>query len=153
MTATKTGRKALFRMTTARSILLSGVITTLNSKIDNIDEDGFARRLILNSGELSKEERANELMELDKQLETYYLYHDVLEIVNIHSKEYLRQFFLKRERTWQNEWEIPLETFNEAIEGTIDVMRWYQVRGRPEFNDKYEKKIAFLEELKDFRNR
>lgn len=62
MTAILTGKKRLFQMTTKRKIILESIITTINGKIDFVDESGFKRLTILNSTCLNEGEREARLI-------------------------------------------------------------------------------------------
>ena len=141
--------KPLFRMTTKRRIVLDGIITTLNIRLESIDQDGYGRML---AESYPEEKRTARIKELDEELENLYLIHDVLETVACHKDEWNRIRFIKVDRGWEDEWDIPKEVFNEALNGMIGILKRFQ-KSAPEKNkDNYEKKIAFLQSLKDFRN-
>lgn len=149
-------KRKLFRMTQKRKILLSSIITTLNIKLNSVDEDGLHRIMVLNNDNLTKEQRNEKLMVLDKELKELSLIHDVLEVVCLHEDDVFLKFHMKEDRGWRNEWDVPLDIFNESIDKMIEILRWYQnskfVNNSKENLKKYDGKIAFLIELKAFRN-
>lgn len=147
---TKIGRKRLFQMTLKRKLIMEGIITIVNGKADNVGEDGFARLLAQEASHFTQEERQEKLAKLDAELLKFNLYHDVLELVMNHEHDLNLKFLLKEKRDWRNEWEIPLDIFNESIDGVIGILRWYQERG---IGNKYEEQISFLQLVKEFRNK
>ncbi|PLS19117.1 hypothetical protein CVD28_01535 [Bacillus sp. M6-12] len=156
MSVTKTGKKKLFRMTVKRKIMLSGIITTLNIKLDSVDEDGLGRLLVLDNDKMTEEVRKEKLMELDSQLQELSLIHDVLEVVCVHEDDVFLRIHMKEDRGWRNEWDVPLEVFNESIDKMIEILRWFQHSkfvhmSEEQFKD-YDTKVEFLLELKAFRN-
>lgn len=149
-------KRKLFRMTQKRRIMLSSIITTLNINLDSVDEDGLNRILVLNNDNLTKEKRKEELMELDKELKELSLIHDVLEVVCLHEDDVFLQFHMKEDRGWRNEWDVPLDIFNESIDKMIEILKWHQhsqiVHIDAEQFKQYDKEVEFLIELKAFRN-
>jgi hypothetical protein len=156
MSVTKTGKKKLFRMTVKRKIILSDIISTLDIRLRSVDEDGFGRLLVLHNDQMTEEVRKEKLMELDKQLQELSLIHDVLEVVCIHEDDVFLKFHMREDRGWRNEWDVPLEVFNDSIDKMIEILKWFQHSKVVHMSDEqfkaYDTKIEFLLELKEFRN-
>lgn len=144
--------KKLFRMTTKRKIILESIITTINLKIDNVDEDSIRRELLLDiDNPLPQIEKEEKLKELDNELNELSVIHDVLEVVICHGDNTFK--IMRTNEKWENEWDVPLEVFNKSIDTTIDILKFYRDRNDEKYQKSYDKKIKFLLELKDFRNK
>lgn len=145
----------LFRMTTNRKILLDKIISMIERKIENVDADGLKRQLILYNDNLSETEKASNLKMLDDELQDLYLLHDVLETVMQHNDSLLH-IYVKSDRGWKNEWDIPLSVFNNAMDETINILTSYQKGPFAQTNHYYltkiNKQIKLLVSLKEFRN-
>lgn len=53
------------------------------------------------------------------------------------------------ERGWYNEWDIPLDVFNQAIDDIVEIYNWYSER----LDQDYTEQLRMLKELKEFRNK
>lgn len=74
-------------MTVKRKLLLSDIISTLNSRLNSVEEDGLGRLFVFHNDQLTEEQRKEKLMELDTELQELSLIHDVLEVVSVHEDD------------------------------------------------------------------
>lgn len=149
-------KKKLFKMTVKRKIILSDIIVAVNIKLGSVDEKGLRRLLVLENDKMTEERRKEKLMKIDNEFQELSLIHDVLTVVAVHEDDFLLKLHMKEGRGWRNEWDVPLDVFNESIDKMIEILRWFQ-RFKIEHMDveqldKYNKEVEFLVELKAFRN-
>ena len=133
-------------------IFLNDIIQTLVIKIETVNEDSLRRSMIQFNERMTEEEKASKLKELDTQWKLFNLYHDVLETVASHTSEINRTYFVKEKRTWENEWDIPLDVFNTAIDESVATLISYDER-RQKKDAFHSDKIELLNKLKAFRNK
>lgn len=156
MSVTKTGKRKLFRMTVKRKIMLSDIVAILDIRLDSVGEHGFGRLLVLENDQLTEEKRKEKLIWLDYQLRELSLIHDVLMVVSLHEDEVFLNIHLKEDRGWENEWDVPLDVFNESIDKMIEILKLFQSKKVVEVSEKhlkeYNSKIKLLLDIKSFRN-
>ncbi|MFF2531205.1 hypothetical protein ACFVS2_20095 [Brevibacillus sp. NPDC058079] len=143
----QTGGKKLFRLTMQRKMILSRIISTIRNKIESV-ELGLQIIEKYPDEEIGKEARMKAHAELTKLM----LYHDVIETVVSHNDDYDLEIFRYEKRAWNNESEIPIDLFREAIHHFIDLLEFYKKRT---LNEKHKKskdqQIDLLRKLLTFR--
>lgn len=144
--------KKLFRLTNKRTLLLSDILTKINLKLESKEVESFSWLCIENHPRLSNNEKQVRFDCLKKEWDSLCLYHDVLETVACHTNENNRTFLMKQERPWKNEWEIPLDLFNETMDFATDLIQTTKERSQPKFRANYDEQLSFLVALKTFRN-
>lgn len=144
-------KKALFRMTKKRELLLSGIITTINIKWESVT--GLARLLIEEIPDEEKREKRKE--ENRKEEEKWSMVLDVLGVVMNHNDDFFRELHMKEKRNWKSEWDVPDEAFNKAIDHAIELLTWFEENSvmvkPPDSRRNYKKRVSFLEDLRIFR--
>lgn len=144
-------QETVFRLTPKRKKIISDILQMIQHGIERIDERSLSRMFIVENETLSKEKKESRLAALDKELKTLNLYHDVLRMVACHSEEWLRRNFMKEEREWETEWDIPLLAFNDSIDGIIEYIKQYKETNQAVSIETYAEKIYFLLLLKEYR--
>lgn len=151
-----TGKKKLFRMTTKRRVLLGSIVTSINIRLSSFEEDGLTRLLIQESNMLNEEERAKKLKDVDEKYTHYALLHDVIETYTSRHWEFLLDMNMKEKRGWKNEYDIPLDVYNQAIDDIINLLTWYQensvVKKTKKHQKDYNEKVGILLSIKQYRN-
>ena len=151
-----TGKKKLFRMTTKRKIVLGDIISSINIRLSSYEEDGLSRLFIIHNDKLSEEERAMKLEEADRQLKHYSLLHDVLEVYTARHWDFLLELHMKEKRDWKNEYDIPLDVYNQAIDDIISLLTWFHessvMKKTKEHKKDYNEKVDILLLIKQYRN-
>lgn len=151
----KTGKK-LFRMTIKRKILLERIVTSINIRYSAFEEDSFTRLMIENNSKLSEEERAEKLKKADEELKHYGLLHDVMETYTSRHWDFLLDNNMKEKRGWKNEYDVPLDVYNKAIDDIIALLTWYQenriTKKTGKSEREYKENVKMLTLIKQYRN-
>lgn len=151
----KTGKK-LFRMTIKRKILLERIVTSINIRYSAFEEDSFTRLMIENNSKLSEEERAEKLKKADEELKHYGLLHDVMETYTSRHWDFLLDNNMKEKRGWKNEYDVPLDVYNKAIDDIIALLTWYQenriTKKTGKSEREYKENVKMLTHIKQYRN-
>lgn len=142
----------LFRLTKKRKWILERIITHLNQKIETLDENSLGHMMIEENDQLTDDEKEKCFAARRETLAPFILYHDVLETVRHHREDWLLKLHRKEEREWENEWDIPLALFNEAIDETTDYLKNLRDNSKPEHQDSFYERIDLLQTLKTHRN-
>lgn len=132
----------LFPLDIRKEILLSDILSSIKSKIIHLD--GMER--------LAAEMVKKDTSAIDKEIEKWNLYADVLRAVAYHDDEFNRQTLMYEQRGWESEWDVPIDLFNEAwkeIRAMIEEIHYFQL---PKFKSNYEKQLKLLDEIHVFRN-
>lgn len=149
-------KRKLFRMTTKRQIVLSDIIFSINIRLTSFEEDGLSRQLILHTESLNEDERKQKLEEVEEKRKHFALIHDVLEIYNCRDWLYKREFLMKEKRDWENEYDIPLVVYNQAIQDAIEQLTWYHespiVRKTQKREQEYQRNVEMLSLMQRHRN-
>jgi len=133
----------LFRLTTKRLILLESILTTINGRKE------FMEDLLEHPYEKERNERT---VKMKQELAKIQLAESVLVTVSYHNSNLKDLNYPNNpKKHWRNEWDIPLEEFTQGIKQAIELLRWYQEITLPEFREKKEKQIEFLQLLEEFR--
>lgn len=146
MMNTTAGRNTLFRMNSKRTMIMESAISTIRMKVES--DEGFG--LLTANAVPDPTVRANSIRETEESISKYKLANDVLRTIASHTNERNRKRFCYEDRIWNNEWDIPLETFNIGIESCIELFTWYENQN-PRCN--FRNEIELLSKLKAFRNK
>lgn len=143
----KQEKQKLFRMTEKRNIILGRASRSLESTLDSNE---FRLELLATQQNLDSNEQSRRKSELLAERERLQDAHDVLTVVRCHSQPYLVDIWFKKERSWRTEWDVPLDTFERAINLLIELLEAYKNRtNNPAF--RYDEPIQLLLALLAFR--
>jgi len=148
---TKVQRKHLFRITKKRQSLLEFLITILNVSIEGRAPDSCHRKLI-ETNKAFEEDREKRLKEFDDEHEALCLIQDVFMTIVWHEDDSLIDWHSNKKRGWKNEWEIPIEYFNWAIESEIKHMKRLRKVTPKNLTTRHKEVIHLLQKLKEVRN-
>jgi nuclear transport factor 2 (NTF2) superfamily protein len=166
----------LFRITLKSNLILDRLCSTITSKINFYKEDGFARNYT--KFMTNNEEIASEIAKCNELEAKYQLCFEVIWITLNHNNIFLINKYCNGRserydnnedlvpdnyniltqkvdrmnmcdnRNWYNEWDIPLEIFNQAIDDIVELLLHYSKTNR----NSYQKELVILKRLKAFRN-
>lgn len=146
MIAKKESQK-LFRITTKRDIILGralgSVESTINSREDRLEMLPYRPKL-------ESDERFRLKIELIDEIGKLKEAYDVLTVTRCHSQPHLVDLWMKEERAWRSEWDVPIETFERAMNTIIESLKWYKERSNTQVS-RYEEAIQLLLEVLAFR--
>ena len=141
------GKQKLFRITLNRDIILGRALgsleSTISSREDRLD-------MLPYRPNLESDEQFRMKMELIAEIENLKDAHDVLTVVRCHSQPHLVDMWFLKEREWRTEWDVPLATFEQAINSLIEQLEWYKGRTNNPAS-RYDEGIQLLLELLAFR--
>lgn len=142
-------KRKIFRMTKKRQIIMERILTTFRMEIEF--KEGYSRELIPYMTHLTEKEREEKLNKNIEETNRTKLYYDVLETVSSHEHDFNLKTYRYIDRDWKNEWDIPVDIFNEAIGYIISMLEDYK-NNRNNNSEYYDEKINFLLILRDFVN-
>lgn len=140
-------KQKLFRITSKRDIIFGRVSGSLESTIRSRED---RLEMLPYRPKLESDERFRMKTELIAEIECLKDAHDVLTVVRCHSQPYLIDIWFLKEREWRTEWDVPLETFERAINTLIEQLKWYKERTNNPAS-RYDEGIQLLLELLAFR--
>lgn len=171
-------KNKLFRLTLKRKLILEDIATTVRLKLEHYQKEDEALGHLAGFGRMTAEcipdeqKRKERIEEYDQLEEKYQLCWEVIWITLCHNDVYtinqrcnggraryvqyeslpweerMKKLDEKDERGWYNEFDIPLEIFNQAIDDIVELLKYYEKTT----HNNYEKQLDFLQELRDFRN-
>lgn len=146
MIAKKENRK-LFRITLKRDIIFGRVLRSLESTISSREDH---LEMLPYQPSLESDERFRMKTELIAEITGLKEAYDVLTVTRCHSQPHLVDLWMKKEREWRTEWDVPLETFERGVNLVFTTLEWYKERTNNPAS-RYDEAIQLLRELLAFR--